>query len=108
MIQVRVFRDGVADEGEIEVSKVKECLADASAFVWFDAADPSADDITALAAAFDLHPLTLEDMSHRRQRPRVELFEHYGFVTLRPLTLRENDLIEHEMHAVVGKKFLGT
>ena len=46
MIQVRVFRGGVADKGEIEASKVKECLADASAFVWFDAADPSADDIS--------------------------------------------------------------
>jgi len=108
MIQVRVFRGGVADKGEIEASKVKECLADASAFVWFDAADPSADDISALAEAFDLHPLTLEDMSHRRQRPRVELFEHYGFVTLRPLTLSGDEVIDHEVHAVVGKRFLGT
>jgi magnesium transporter len=108
MIHVRVFRDGVADKGEIEPSAVKGCLADDGAFVWFDAPEPSEDDIAALGAAFDLHPLTLEDISHRHQRPRVELFEHYGFITLRPLTIGDPDLIEHEVHAVVGKRFLGT
>jgi magnesium transporter len=38
----------------------------------------------------------------------VELFEHYGFITLRPLTMAASDLTEHEVHAVVGKRFLGT
>lgn len=108
MIQLHVFRDGVADIGEIEPSKVEECLADAGAFVWFDAPEPSDEDIAALGAAFDLHPLTLEDLTHRHQRPRVELFEHYGFVTLRPLTMVDGELVEHEVHAVVGKRFLGT
>jgi magnesium transporter len=108
VIELRVFRDGVADEGQIQPSQVKECLADAGAFVWFDAPEPSDEDIAALGAAFDLHPLTLEDIKHRRQRPRVELFEGYGFVTLRPLTIHGEDLAEHEIHAVVGKRFLGT
>ncbi len=108
MIELRVFRDGVADEQEIDSSKVKECLADAGAFVWFDAPEPTDEDIAALGAAFDLHPLTMEDIAHRRQRPRVELFEQYGFITLRPLTLSGDDVVEHEVHAVVGKRFLGT
>jgi magnesium transporter len=108
MIQLRVFRDGVADEGVIEPSKVKDCLADAGAFVWFDAPEPTGEDIAGLGAAFDLHPLTMEDISHRHQRPRVELFEHYGFITLRPLTMSDRDVVEHEVHAVVGKRFLGT
>jgi magnesium transporter len=108
MIEVRVFRDGVQDRGQVEPAEVKTCLADATAFVWFDAPDPSQADVDALAEAFDLHPLTVEDISHRRQRPRVELFEGYGFVTLRPLTLTGDDIVEHEVHAVVGKRFLGT
>jgi magnesium transporter len=109
MITVRVFRNGIADEKTIEPTAIADCLAhDDDAFVWFDAPEPSEQDISALAKAFGLHPLTLEDIGHRRQRPRVELFERYGFITLRPLTLRGDDLIEHEMHAVVGKKFLGT
>jgi len=108
MIEVRVFRDGVQDKGQVEASQVKACLADATAFVWFDAPDPTQADIDALADAFDLHPLTIEDISHRRQRPRVELFEGYGFVTLRPLTLTGDEIVEHEVHAVVGTRFLGT
>jgi len=107
MITVRVFRDGVADEGTIEPSQIAECLAKGDAFVWFDASAPTADDIAALGQAFNLHPLTLDDIGHRRQRPRVELFEHYAFITLRPLTLKK-DLVEHELHAVVGSRFMGT
>jgi magnesium transporter len=107
MITVRVFRDGVADEGTIEPSQIAECLAKGDAFVWFDASAPTADDIAALGQAFNLHPLTLEDIGHRRQRPRVELFEHYAFITLRPLTLNEK-LVEHELHVVVGSRFMGT
>ncbi len=107
MITVRVFRDGVADKGTIEPSQIAECLAKDDAFVWFDASEPSADDIAALGEAFNLHPLTLEDIGHRRQRPRVELFEHYAFITLRPLTLKKK-LVEHEVHVVVGTRFMGT
>ncbi|HEV8089685.1 MAG TPA: magnesium and cobalt transport protein CorA [Actinomycetota bacterium] len=107
MITVRVFRDGGADEGTIEPSQIAECLAKGDAFVWFDASAPTADDIAALGQAFNLHPLTLEDIGHRRQRPRVELFEHYAFITLRPLTLNEK-LVEHELHVVVGSRFMGT
>ena len=107
MITVRVFRDGVADKGTIEPSQIAECLAKDDAFVWFDASDPTEDDIAALGQAFNLHPLTLEDIGHRRQRPRVELFEHYAFITLRPLTLGK-DLVEHEVHVVVGTRFMGT
>ena len=108
MIRVRVFRNGVADKGQVEPSAIAECLAKDDAFVWFDAAEPTEEDIAAMGHAFDLHPLTLEDIGHRRQRPRVELFEHYGFITLRPLSQHGDDLTEHEMHAVVGKRFLGT
>ena len=108
MIHVRVFRDGVADEGEIEPSAIADCVAQKDAFVWFDASEPTDEDIAALGQAFHLHPLTLEDIGHRRQRPRVELFEDYGFITMRPLSLHGDDLTEHEVHAVVGKRFLGT
>jgi len=107
MITVRVFRNGVADTETIEPSQIAGCLAKDDAFVWFDASKPTEDDIAALGQAFSLHPLTLEDIGHRRQRPRVELFEHYAFITLRPLTLKK-DLAEHELHAVVGSRFMGT
>lgn len=65
MITVRVFRNGVADEGTIEPTAIADCLADDDhAFVWFDAPEPSQQDIDALAKAFGLHPLTLEDIEH--------------------------------------------
>ena len=70
--------------------------------------DPSEDDIVAIGDALGLHPLTLEDVRHRGQRPKVELFEGYAFVAVRPMRLPDGDLVEGEVHALVGQRFLAT
>lgn len=108
MIQVRVYRHGVADDGPVELDRVPELLGTDGTFLWLDAASPTEEEVAEFAAALRLHPLTIEDLRHRRQRPRVELFERYAFVALRPLSLQGDDLVEHEVHAVVGAGFLGT
>ena len=78
-------------------------VAQDDAFVWFDASEPTDEDIAALGQAFDLHPLTLEDIGHRRQRPRVELFEDYALHHAAAALAAGDDLTEHEVHAVVGQ-----
>jgi len=108
MIQVRVYRNGVADDGPVALDRARELLGTAGVFLWLDAASPTEDEVAQFADALGLHPLTIEDLGHQKQRPRVELFERYAFVALRPLSLEDDDLVEHEVHAVVGAGFLGT
>jgi magnesium transporter len=80
-------------------------------FSWFDIVEPGRDDLEELRKAFGLHPVTVEDTMHRRQRPKVELFDAYAYVVLRPLTIAPNPpvaLQEHEVHVVAGRDFIVT
>jgi magnesium transporter len=108
MIEARVFRDGKAVDGRAAPADVEALMDDPGVFLWFDAAPPTQDDIDVLAGTLGLHPLTVEDLSDQRQRSRVELFERYAFVALRPLTFPDGQLVEHELHAIVGEGFLAT
>jgi len=109
MIDVRVYRSGSPHDGPVGLARAKELLAQEDIFVWLDAADPSDEDLTAIGETFGLHPLTFEDARHRKQRPKVEVFEGYAFVALRPLSLADGaELRDQEVHAFVGRRFLGT
>lgn len=51
---------------------------------------------------FDLHPLTLEDILHAGQRPKIELHEHYIYVVLRMLRYdNENQKILSEQVSMI-------
>jgi magnesium transporter len=109
MIEVRVYREGVAEDGPVDLARARAALADDASFIWLDAIDPDESDLAAIGETFGLHPLTIEDAAHRHQRPKVELFEGYAFVAARPLSLdRMGELQERELHAFVGRRFLGT
>jgi magnesium transporter len=103
-----VFRDGKRES--VDPENARELLKTEGARLWLDVADPSDDDLAYLGDHFGLHRLSLEDMTHRDQRPRVETFEKYTFVAIRPLSrgADSGDLTVHEIHAVVGTEFLVT
>lgn len=42
--------------------------------IWIDARDPSASELLRVAQWFNLHPLALEDMRKRRQRPKLDVY----------------------------------
>jgi magnesium transporter len=80
-------------------------------FSWFDIAEPGRDDLERLRTAFSLHPVTVEDTMHRRQRPKVELFDEYAYVVLRPITSTTEPSVvfqEHEVHVIAGRDFMVT
>jgi magnesium transporter len=87
---------------------VGDVLSRDDAFLWLDSVDPTDDDLAALQAAFGVHPLTIEDVKHRHQRPKVEIFQDYAFVVLRPIELTDGSMIEKELHAFVGRRFIVT
>lgn len=107
-ITAHVYREGLRDDGPVDLARAKEALGQPGTFVWLDALDPSQADLDDLAATFGLHPVTVEDALHGGQRPKVEVFEGYAFLALRPVAGSVG--IEHvgEVHAFVGPRFLGT
>ena len=108
MITCKVFVDGKASDERVDPADVSEVLARDDAFLWLDSMDPTDEDLAVLQKAFDLHPLTIEDVKQRHQRPKVEIFKEYAFVVLRPIELTAEDMIEKELHAFVGRKFIVT
>lgn len=64
--------------------------------------------IEALANRYDLHPLTVEDILNVEQRPKVEEFTGYLFVTLKVLHLKAKTgtFTTKQLSLVLGKDFL--
>jgi magnesium transporter len=108
VITSRVFVDGKPTDEQVDPAHAAVVLAREDAFLWLDSIDPTDEDLAQLQGTFGLHPLTIEDVKHRHQRPKVELYQDYAFVVLRPIELTADDLIEQELHAFVGPRFIVT
>jgi magnesium transporter len=55
---------------------------DQHALVWIDLAKPDQTDVDWLRATFDFHPIALEDVMRRHQRPKIDGYTDYYFVVL--------------------------
>jgi magnesium transporter len=111
VITCRVYPEGRLEGEHLDPERVDEVLsgADAGTRIWLDVASPSDEDFALIGREFGLHELSMEDMRHRDQRPKVETFAGYHFIVMRPL-LRDADgeLVQQEVHAVLGDRFLVT
>ena len=75
---------------------------------WLDIEAPDDADYRLLEETFKFHPLTIEDIKHQNQRPKVDEYPDYNFVVLFQ-ALWENekvDVLEH--HLYVGPTYLVT
>lgn len=59
---------------------------------------------------FDLHPLTVEDILNVEQRPKIEEFENYLFVTLKVLlwNAKTTRFVSQQLSLVLGENFVLT
>ncbi len=76
---------------------------------WYDIRDPQDPELDRLAAQYHLHPLHVEDCRHRNQSAKVEEFNGYLFVVLKPLKLQENGELDiDDLDIFLGPDFLIT
>ena len=84
--------------------------------LWVDIAQPADDDFQMLASEFGFHPLAIEDLKQRDQRPKVVEYGDYLFVVAhewRPAPEREDltkQCVERsaEVHVFVGVNYIVT
>ena len=77
--------------------------------VWLDIASPTADDLALLRDEFDVHPLALEDLEKRRQRPKLDSYaEQQMIVTYEVLEPSERGHAFElgELHLFAGAGYL--
>jgi len=64
----------------VDKDRISEVLASDDAGVWADLLNPTQDEIDAVEQELGLHPLSIEDVTKKGQRPKLEVFEHHAFV----------------------------
>jgi magnesium transporter len=76
--------------------------------VWLDVTGiPSPSALAAIGRAFELHPLSLEDVLSPGKRPKVEHYDQYDFIVLRALAASPEPS-ESPVSVVVGRGFVIT
>jgi len=78
-------------------------------YFWLDLTDPSEDEVAALGEVFSFHPLALEDLSKRGQRPKLDDFGDFMFLVYYGMGQGGGAEIElEEVHAFLSGSYLVT
>jgi magnesium transporter len=85
-------------------------LLDRDEYFWLDLDAPSNADVDTLDDLFHFHPLALEDLRKKRQRPKLEDFGDYMFLVYYGARDPEGDAEVHleEVHAFISGGYLVT
>src|SRR3989337_2598139 len=78
----RVFyrdKDWKVEEG-IDLPRLSELLKASHPCLWVDLEGEPPEALEAVAREFGLHPVTIEDLVHRNQRPKLEELDGYIFI----------------------------
>ncbi|MFH0836246.1 MAG: magnesium/cobalt transporter CorA [Candidatus Micrarchaeota archaeon] len=96
---------------EKTVSKPEECLAfkKTPSATWINVNGlHDTKLIEKLGECFGLHPLTLEDIAHPSQRPKIEEFDNYLFLVLRMMRYEEStkEIETEQVSIVLGNNYV--
>jgi magnesium transporter len=75
---------------------------------WLDIEQPDDDDYHLLENVFKFHPLTIEDIKHQNQRPKVDEYADYNFAVIFQATWQDGVVLNLEHHLFVGPTYLVT
>jgi len=92
-----------------KIANITRCFNDAheSGF-WLDIEAPDQSDYDLLQDTFKFHPLTIEDIQHQDQRPKVDEYPDYNFTVLFVAEWSNDDILLREHHLFVGPHYLIT
>ena len=85
-----VVRGGATEGDPVAVSDLRSSLAalPEDAWIWVDVVDPDREELGEIQRQLDLHDLAIEDVQHRNQRPKLDLYPGHVFAVFRPLADR--------------------
>jgi magnesium transporter len=99
--------DGRVEElGTERLDEIDRLCAIDGTLVWVSAVSPDAGTIEVMRREFDLHPLVVEDLEKRRQRPKLDAYESQHVIVAYEVT--EAELGLSEIHLFIGPGWLVT
>jgi magnesium transporter len=89
VIEARAYeRGGVED---VSSDRISGSVGRSDCLLWVDVSNPTDEDLTCLGDQFALHPLALEDVRNRQQRPKLEHYPTHAFLVAYTADLQEVD-----------------
>ena len=86
---------------------IEKCLAEAhESGLWLDIEAPDRDDFDLLEKTFRFHSLTIEDIEHQNQRPKVDEYPEYNFAVIFQASWEGSEVEFREHHLYVGPNYL--
>lgn len=111
MIQTVVYEhENQRFDREIRFEEISEVIKQPRNLVWVDVEKPTPEDMQALEREFGFHPLSIEDVLHGHQRPKIDEYNGYFFLVLNALKYdresMELDLLEVDFF--IGRNYVVT
>jgi magnesium transporter len=109
-MDAHVIREGDIQADGVPMGDLRSTVEglDGASWVWIDAVDPDQTEVEELQRQLDLHDLAVEDVRHRDQRPKLELYPGHVFAVFRPLSLGSDGVAGSELFVFASPRFLVT
>jgi magnesium transporter len=93
---------------EVAPSDVQQLLAAPHQVFWLDIQAPDDDDYRLLSDTFKFHQLTIEDVKHQNQRPKLDGYDGYVFAVVFVIALAGEEVSFREHHLYIAPDYLVT
>jgi magnesium transporter len=93
---------------EVAASDVQQLLAAPHQVFWLDIQAPDDDDYRLLSDTFKFHQLTIEDVKHQNQRPKLDGYDGYVFAVVFVIALTAKEVSFREHHLYIAPDYLVT
>ncbi len=91
---------------EVDPSTVQRLLTAPHQVFWLDIQAPDDDDYRLLSDTFKFHQLTIEDVKHQNQRPKLDGYDGYVFAVVFVIALDGEDVSFREHHLYIAPDYL--
>jgi magnesium transporter len=103
-----IFENGRVWRENVPIPGVARLLAEGDRFFFGNFQAPAPEELEALRQEFGFHPLAIEDVLTRHQRPKIDIYsDHYFLVFYRIGTAEgSSDVLIQEVDCFIGRNFL--
>jgi magnesium transporter len=105
---VRTLFDGERELRSVSAADIERCKQGPQAAFWLDIEAPDDDDLRLLQESFHFHPLTIEDIQHQDQRPKLDNYDGYDFAVLMVGALSGATVSFREHHLFIAPRYVVT
>ncbi len=96
---------------EADIASIEECTScqNKSSVTWINIESLEQEAlIDSIGSSFDIHPLIIEDIKRRGQRPKMEEFDTYCYFVLRMFSFHNDKISTEQVSIIMGESYIIT